>query len=111
MNASPNEFRVFEDHTSAQTNNQLVAAPTIAGRTIYVTDLIVSNGATEGTIKLVEDPGGSPVQISQTIYVGTTGGAVINFRAPIKLTANKALGFTSTGCTTHSIQVNGFYEP
>lgn len=109
--APPNAFRVFENHTGAQTNNELVAAPTVANRRIYVTDLIISNGATAGTFFLVEDTGGTPVQVSQTFYLPINGGAVVRFNVPIKLSELKNLGFTSATVTTHSVEVHGFYLP
>lgn len=108
--AHPNAWTLFEDHTTAQTNNQLKAAPG-ANLSLYITDVVVSNGATAGSIKLVEDEGGTPVQISQTIYMAINGGAVIHWNTPKRLTANKTLGFTSTTVTTHSIEVHGYIAP
>lgn len=106
----PNFFTLFEDHTSAQTNNQLKTAPG-ASLSIYITDVVVSNGATAGSLKLVEDEGGTPAQIGGTMYLGINGGAVINWKTPKKLTANKSLGFTSTTVTTHSIEIHGYIAP
>ncbi len=106
----PNSFVLFEDHTTAQTNNQLKAAPG-AGLSIYITDVIISNGATAGSLKLVEDEGGTPVQIGGTVYLAITGGAVMNFKTPKRLTANKSLGFTSATVTTHSIEIHGYIAP
>lgn len=106
----PNAFVLFEDHTSAQTNNQLKAAPG-AGLSLYITDVIFSNGATAGSIKLVEDEGGTPVQISQTLYMAINGGAVMNFKTPKRLTTNKSLGFTSATVTTHSVEIHGYIAP
>lgn len=109
-NVHPNHFVLFEDHTSAQTNNQLKAAPG-ANLSIYITDVIFSNGATAGSIKLVEDEGGTPVQIGSTVYMAVNGGAVMNFVTPKRLTANKSLGFTSTTVTTHSVEIHGYIAP
>lgn len=103
-------WKANEDHTSAQTNNELKAAPG-SGLSIYVTDIIVSNGATAGTIKLVEDPAGTPVDLLGRIFMAINGGAVINLETPIRLTADKALGFTSVTVTTHSIFVSGYIAP
>lgn len=108
--AHPNMWSLFEDHTSAQTNNQLKAAPG-ANLSLYITDIVFSNGATAGSIKLVEDEGGTPAQITQTVYMAINGGAVMNFRTPKRLTANKSLGFTSTTVTTHSVEVHGYIAP
>lgn len=109
-NVHPNHFVLFEDHTAAQTNNQLKAAPG-AGLSIYITDVIFSNGATAGSIKLVEDESGTPVQIGSTIYMAINGGAVMNFITPKRLTANKTLGFTSATVTTHSVEIHGYIAP
>ena len=106
----PNSFVLFEDHTTAQTNNQLKAAPG-ANLSIYITDVIFSNGATAGSIKLVEDEGGTPVQIGATVYMAINGGAVMNFKTPKRLTANKSLGFTSTTVTTHAVEIHGYIAP
>lgn len=106
----PNAWKLFEDHTSAQTNNQLKSAPG-ANLSLYITDIIYSNGATAGSIKLVEDEGGTPVQLTQTVYMAINGGAVMNFETPIRMTANKTLGFTSVTCTTHSVEVHGYIAP
>lgn len=106
----PNHWTLFENHTSAQTNNQLKTAPG-ANLSLYITDVVFSNGATAGTIFLVEDEGGTPVQISQTMYVPVNGGAVIHWNTPKRLTANKTLGFTSATVTTHSVEVHGFIAP
>lgn len=109
-NVHPNMWSLFEDHTSAQTNNQLKGAPG-ANLSLYITDIIFSNGATAGSIKLVEDEGGTPVQLTQTIYMAINGGAVMSFRTPRRMTANKSLGFTSVSCTTHSVEVHGYIAP
>lgn len=106
----PNLWSASENHSSAQTNNELKAAPG-AGLSLYVTDVIISNGATAGDIKLVRDTSGTPVDILENLYVAVNGGAVINFTTPIRLPANINLGFTSTTVTTHSITVNGFTAP
>lgn len=108
---NPNGFYYFENHTSAQTNNLLIAAPAISGRRICVTGIIFSS-EDAGTITLVEDPAGTPANVSQTIYVGATGGiSAAKFDQPIRLTANKALGFTSVTLTNHSVGVFYFLEP
>jgi hypothetical protein len=106
----PNSWVVAEDHSSAQTNNQLKAAPG-ASLSLYITDVIVSNGATAGSFKLVEDEGGTPVQIGGTKYFAINGGMALHFKTPHRLTANKSLGFTSTTVTTHSVEVHGYIAP
>lgn len=99
-----------DNQSSAQTNTALKAAPG-SGLSLYITDIIISNGATAGNVKLVEDTAGTPADVVEVMYFAINGGAVIPLRAPIKLTANKNLGYTSVTCTTHSITVCGFTAP
>lgn len=106
----PNLWRASENHATAQTNNELRAAPG-AGLSLYITDIIISNGATAGDIKIVEDTGGTPVDLLENLYVAINGGAVINLATPIRVTANKNVGFTSATVTTHSVTLAGFTAP
>lgn len=106
----PNLWSANEDHTTAQTNNELKAAPG-AGLSLYITDIVVSNGATAGSIEFFEDTAGTPAQKVGIIYMAVNGGAVMNFATPIRITPNKNFGFTSTSVTTHGITVNGYTAP
>ncbi len=108
--AHPNLWSVNEDHTTAQTNNELKTAPG-ASLSLYITDIIVSNGATAGIVQFVEDTGGTPVAKTGKLYLAINGGAVMNLKTPIRVTANKNFGFTSTTVTTHTITVNGYIAP
>ena len=96
-----------ENHTSAQTNNELVAAPG-SGLSLYITDVIISNGAVAGNIKFLEDTGTPGVDKIEVLYFGINSGTNIRFKTPIKITAEKNFGFTSVSMTTHSITVNGY---
>lgn len=105
------KFSASENHATAQTNNELVASPG-AGLSLYITNIEISNGATAGTIKIVEDTGGTPVDKWEELYAGINGGAVVDrSHAPIKITANTNLGFTSGTVTTHSVSVAGCIAP
>lgn len=106
--AQPTLFKASENHATAQTANELVAAPG-ASTQLCITDIIVSNGATAGVVKLVENTG-TPVDIFEDIYVGVNGGAVIPLQTPLCITTNTNLGFTSTTVTTHSVSVLGFQQ-
>lgn len=106
----PNAWKVNENHVTAQTNNQLKAAPG-ANLSFYITDIIISNGATAGTVKLVEDEGGTPADIFGPYYFAVNGGICKRFATPIRMTANKSLGFTSTSVTTHTVTVVGYTAP
>ena len=96
-----------ENHTSAQTNNELVAAPG-SGLSLYITDVIISNGAVAGNIKFLEDTGTPGADKIEVLYFGINSGTSIHFKTPIKITAEKNFGFTSVSMTTHSITVNGY---
>ncbi len=106
----PNSWKVLENHSSAQTNNNLKAAPG-ASLSLYITDIIISNGATAGSAQIVEDEGGTPVTIGGPYYFAVNGGIAIPLVTPIRLTANKSLGFTSTTVTTHTIELHGYTAP
>ena len=105
-----NAFRAAQNQAAAQTNTELVAAPG-AGLSLYITDVIISNGATAGNVKLVESTADSPLDIIEVGYFAINGGFVSNFQTPLKLTANKNLGYTSVSCTTHSVTVSGYTAP
>lgn len=106
----PNLWTVNDNQSAAQSNTVLKSAPG-ASLSLYITDVMISNGATAGDVRLVEDPAGTPVIKVPKIYLAINGGAVLHFETPIRLTANKALGYTSTTVTTHSVLVNGFIAP
>jgi len=98
-----------DNQAAAQTDTALQATPG-AGLSLYLTDIIISNGATAGSVKIVEDTAAA-VDIVELMYFAINGGCVINLKTPIKLTANKDLGYTSVTCTSHSITVCGFTAP
>lgn len=100
----PRFFNVSADYASAQTNTSVQAAPG-ASLSLYITDIIISNGATAGNITLLDGSGGS---VKFEVYPAINGGVAHSFRNPIKLTANTALCITSTTVTTHSVNVTGY---
>jgi hypothetical protein len=100
----PRFFRACVDYAAAQTNTTVVAAPG-AGLSLYITDIVISNGATAGNITLLDGSGGT---LLFEIYPAINGGVAHSFRNPIKLTANTLLAITSTTCTTHAITVTGY---
>lgn len=100
----PNYWTLSADYASAQTNTSLKTAPG-ASLKLYITDVIISNGATAGNITLLDGSGGT---VKLELYPGINGGLAMSFRTPIVLTANTALCITSTTVTTHSITVCGY---
>lgn len=107
--AHPNFWSVAVNYTGAQTAVEVKATPG-ASLSLYITDVVVSNGATAGNVKFLEDTA-SAVDKIEVMYFAINGGATLHFRTPIKLTANKNLGMTSVTCTTHSITVCGYTAP
>ena len=72
---------------------------------IFITDIMISNGATAGNVTLLD---GSSGTVLFEIYPAINGGVALNLKNPIKLTATTALCVTSTTCTTHAVFVSGF---
>jgi len=105
--AHPNHWHVSADYASAQTNTTVKAAPG-AGLKLYITDIVISNGATAGNITLLDGSGGSVVF---ELYPAVSGGAAMPWRTPIDLTANTLLAITSTTVTTHSVTISGYTAP
>ncbi len=100
----PNYFRVSSDFSVAQTNATLKAAPG-ASLKLYITDIIISNGATAGNITLLDGSGGA---VLIELYPAINGGLYHSFRTPLALTANTLLAITSTTVTTHTVTISGF---
>lgn len=103
----PNLWRASVDYASAQTNASIKTAPG-ANLCLYITDVIISNGATAGNITLLDGSGGT---VLLEIYPPINGGATHSFLTPLRLTANTALCITSTTVTTHSVNVTGYIAP
>lgn len=106
--AHPSSWVAFENHTTAQTDNPIKGTPG-AGYRLVITDIILSNGATAGTIKLVENTA-SASDISATYYFAINGGMAMPMSGVIRLSENVDLGFTSATVTTHTITVLGYTE-
>lgn len=75
---------------------------------LYITDILISNGANAGTVKIVGDPEGTPYDITPTFYIGVSSSQAIHLETPIKVPANNAIGLTSATVTNHSVLVSGY---
>ncbi len=106
----PNLWSITGNYAAAQTNVELKAAPG-ASLSLYITDIMVSNGATAGTVKFVQSTASSPVDKISPIYLQINDTAVMQFLTPIRITANTNFGITSVTCTTHSVVINGYIAP
>ncbi len=104
-------WSAYEDETGAATDDELVAAPG-AGLSLYVTDIVVTNDATAAiTIKFMEDTASAKTQKTGVWKIPASGGIVVNLRTPIKLTAAKNWGYTSTGTSNYSVFCAGYTAP
>lgn len=103
----PRFWHVSADYATAQTNTSVKATPG-ASLKLYITDIIISNGATAGNITLLDGSGGT---VLFELYPAVNGGAAVQLRSPIALTANTALCITSTTVTTHSVTICGYIAP
>jgi hypothetical protein len=103
-------WSAFHDCEDAHGDVALQAAPG-SGLSLYVTDWIVTNATLAITIKLEEDTASAKTAKTAIQYVPKDGGFVMKFETPIKLTANKDLGFTSTGTSNFGVEVHGFLAP
>jgi len=97
-------WQTQHSETEAQTNHSIQAAPG-EGVSLYVTDVVVSNGATAGEVKLLDGSGGT---VLLHLYPAIGGGAALHFRTPLKLTANTALCLTRATVTNHAVTVTGY---
>lgn len=83
------------EYSGAQTNTTLVAA--VSNRIILVTRVVFSADS-DGSIKLVSDPGGTPADITPVLYVADNAQNELNLGHAFALGTGlgKALGITTT---------------
>jgi len=108
MPSPGNSFSATADYAAVQTNTQLQAAPSDTNMSLHITDIIISNGATAGQVKIVEDTGGTPVDALENLHFAANGGIAMTFDTPIKLSEGKNLGVTSTTADDFSVTVSGY---
>lgn len=103
-----NSWVAYEDETGATSDDALVAAPG-SGLCLYVTDIMVTNDSSAAiTIQFEEDTGSAKTKKTGVIKVPASGGFVLNLRTPIKCTAGKDFGYTSTGTSNFSVFASGY---
>lgn len=100
-------FNINNNYAAAQTNTSIRSAPTAPVQIVITSFVFSMEGA--GSIKLVEDPAGTPVTLYGPYYFAANGGAVA-IGVKRRLTPGKALGVTSTGAVNHSVTVEGYEE-
>lgn len=100
----------IDNETTAQANKALV--PGVVGQSYFITKIVITNGATAGSLKLVADPAGTPVDLTPLMYFAINSNSNPTFdSSPIKVPVGKGVGFTSTTVTTHGIQIFGYLLP
>jgi hypothetical protein len=79
----------------------------VSGSAIYVTDLIVS----AGTATNVEiGNGGTSLPLVGTLFLNTNGGAVMNFRSPVKTSVGSALVYKQSVNGPVTLTVQGYVD-
>lgn len=92
------------------------AAPGGASTYHYVTGVVLSNGPTAQTMKVIASTttacGGSPTDVTSTVYLGINSGAAMTFPNPVKIgQANSYLCCQGSGNTAASCTITGFLAP
>ena len=100
---------------SATTAGTTILVPSTAANSIYLTDLIVSNGATAGWVYLGNNPGATAPTTTailiQNLYFAANGGISHPFRSTIKVPASNNLVLTAVSCTTISATATYYVAP
>jgi hypothetical protein len=110
LRVNTTHITLWEEHhdfTAAQTDHEVKAAD--AALALYVTDIIITNDSSAAiTVYLETDTASAKTKISGTLYIPASGGLVTNLTTPIKGTAAKNIGVTSTGVSNWSITLSGY---
>jgi len=103
----PNKASVVAEVTTAGTTTLIPSHATLC---IYLTDLVVSNGAAAGSVKFGETntTTQSNVKIG-SLYFAVNGGCVFPIINPIKCSATTPLVMTAVSCTTLSATATYYY--
>ena len=104
----PNAASATANYSAVQTNTALVSAPA-AGVSIYLTDVIISANAA-GYVTVEEDTASAQTVIVERLNFVDDGGCSLTFSQPIKLTAAKNLGITSSTTDDFSVTVCYYTE-
>ncbi len=106
-NAPVSSIEINSNYSSAQTNTALQASPG-AGYRIVITEIIYSRD-TAGTMKIVEDPLGTPSTKLGPHYFPANGGMVA-LKLRRSLSENKALGITTVGGGNETVTLTTITE-
>lgn len=99
-----------DNQATAKTAKSLVGART--GESFYITKVIISNGPTAGTVKLVSDTPGATADLFPALYLAINDRVVLDLAgSPIKVPVGKDIGYTSVTVTNHTVIIFGFSLP
>ena len=93
-----------------------VLIPSVSTNSIYVTDIIMSNGVSQGTLSFgygvgATAPTGAAINI-QPLFIGATTTVGLNdFGTPIKINTNQNFLVTAVSTTTVSVTVCYYIAP
>lgn len=105
----PNKWSYHENSSNALTDAAVQGAP-VGGFSIYITDIIFSNGSSSSLSVFIEE-------VSTTIlgpyYLEAVAGRSIHLRfsTPKKCTAATAITATTSAAVAHSLDILGFIAP
>ena len=102
----PQFWSYHENSSSALTDAAVQAAPGV-GKSIFVTDVVVSTGAATAMNVFFEE---ATTTVLGPYYLEAVAGRglVIRFATPKQITANTALTITTSAAIAHGIDVTGF---
>ena len=95
---------------TAGSDVQIIAAPN-AGYSLYITDIMISNKTTAGSIYFEADTASAKTKVTSVIWVPVAGNVLLNFAQPIRIPANKNFGYTSVTETDMTLSVNYYIAP
>lgn len=97
----------FATVVSSGTSTLGTIKPAVSGSVIYVTDLVVSAG-TATNVEIGD--GGTSTPILGTMHLADNGGAVMNFKTPIRTTSGSALVYKQSTDGPLTISAQGYVD-
>ena len=98
---------VSTNYTAVTTDGTLITSPG-SHKSIFVTDLIISNGDTAGYFFLQEDTAGTVVLNRQNLAIN--GHLVANYSQPLQITPNMSLTISSATADDFSVSINYYID-
>lgn len=105
----PNKWSYHENSSSALTDASVQAAPG-AGLSVYITDIMLSNGAATALNLFIEE--GASTVLGPYYLEAVVGRSLhVRFKTPKKGTANTAITVTTSAAIAHGLDILGFIAP